>query len=482
MFRRPSKKQLFAQRIVAYVITIGAILTIVTVTLLIVLGYRLNGTNGLEQGALLQFDSQPNGATVTVDGRILNGRTATKLSVVAGNHTVSYSRDGYETWAKSFDIVAGTLTWLDYVRLVPKDRTTESVASYPSLVDAKVAPNGEAVIMQEKADAPVFQLVDIRSDTIRSTTLTLPAKAYGQSGEPNVAHSFAIKEWDVGGRYALLRHTTPTLSEWIVMDTRDTEQSVNVTALLSINVSDLQFAGTSGNVLYGLTDGVIRRFDLSSGTISRALVTNVANFSIYATDTITYVGTDPRNTAHQVAGIYRDGQDQAFVMRTVETANMPLFIATARYANEDYIAIAQGATVTVTKGRYPTSTDEITTHQHEVAVFTLQGDATALSFSPGDKYLVAQTAASLTSYELEHKRQTTASVQTGQPLRWLDGAHLWGDHEGQLTMRDFDGTNVYVINAVEPGFTVKINNNNRYFYSISKDDTGYSLQRVRILP
>lgn len=482
MFRRPSKKQLFAQRIAAYVITIGAILTIVTITLLIVLGYRLNGTSGLEQGALLQFDSQPNGAVVTVDGRVLSGRTATKTSVVAGNHTITYTRDGYETWAKSLDIAAGTLTWLDYVRLVPKDRTVEKVSTHQTLIEAEAAPDGETFILQEKADSPVFQLVDIRSDTIRSSTITLPVKAYGQSSEVGVVHTFAIEEWDVGGRYVLLKHTTPSLSEWIVMDTQDPEQSVNVTALLSINVSDLQFAGTSGNVLYGLTDGVIRRFDLSSGTISRALVTNVSRFSIYATDTISYVGIDPNNTAHQVAGIYRDGQDHSFVMRTVETTNTPLFIATARYANEDYIAIAQGAAVTVTKGRYPTSTDEIATRQQVVATFLLQGDATALSFSPGDKYLVAQTAASLTSYELEHKRQTTTAVQTNQPLRWLDGAHLWGDSDGQLTMRDFDGTNVYTINAVEQNFTVKINNNNRYFYSVGKDDTGYSLQRVRMLP
>jgi hypothetical protein len=48
-------------------------------------------------------------------------------------------------------------------------------------------------------------------------------------------------------------------------------------------------------------------------------------------------------------------------------------------------------------------------------------------------------------------------------------------------MREFDGANVNTINPVVAGQTVTLSENGRWMYSIGKTETGFSLQRVRMI-
>ena len=131
MFKKPTKKQFLIRRIVLSSIATLAVIIIATAAILFMLGYRLDGSNGrLEQGALLQFDSQPNGADVHIDNSNIGSQTATKQTVVAGTHSVRMSRAGYQDWNRTLDLAAGTLTWLDYTRFVPNERHVEQVAQY----------------------------------------------------------------------------------------------------------------------------------------------------------------------------------------------------------------------------------------------------------------------------------------------------------------------------------------------------------------
>jgi hypothetical protein len=487
MFRRPSKKQLLIRRVIVSVIMTLAVLVIVTGTVLFVLGYRLDSDRGrLEQNALVQFDSTPSGAYVSIDAKVIGSRTATKQSVIAGLHSFIVTRDGYEPWAKSLDVKAGTLTWLDYIRLVPKKLTPERVASYTSVVGAKASPDFKWMIVQEKADTPVFQLADLRAQDVKTSSITLPNTIYSEASTPGVQHTFTLDRWDTGGRYVLLKHAYANKSEWIVLDTQDMATSVNISRLLSISLSDVRFSGTSGNLFYGLlSDGVVRKLDLSAATISRGLVTNVKSFDLFETNVVTYVGVDPSASTKQVAGVYRDGDDAPHVLRTVDSLDTPLSIDATRYFSDDYVAIAEGLQVTVLKGRYPTSSSEDSKSLAAYAEFTASANVDTLSFSPDGDFLVAQSGLNFISYEVEYKRQTNATIETSetQPhaLNWLDDAYVWSIYDGHLSIREFDGTNVHVINAAEPSFDATLSQNGRYLYSITKSGESYQLQRVKMI-
>jgi hypothetical protein len=489
MYRRPSKKQLLLQRVIVSTITVLAVLIIATGTILFILGYRLDSDKGrLEQGALIQFDSVPAAADIAIDSEPTGARTSAKRSVIAGAHSFVVSKDGYESWAKSLTLKAGTLTWLDYIRLVPKDLTPETVASYTSVVGEKASPDLKTLIVQEKSGTPAFQLVDLTAQNIKTSELSLPTSLYSDASNDKVKHTFILDHWDNGGRFVLLKHRYDNKVEWIVMDTQNIGESVNLTRLLSISVTSLRFAGTSGNLLYGLlSDGTVRKLDLSAGTISRALMSNVKTFDVFETNLLTYTGTDPEKSSRQVAGVYRDGDDAPHILRRVDSLNTPLKIDATRYYNDNYIAISEGLKVTILQGNYPTSSSEDITSMQVHGEFSASANVERLTFSEDGDYLVAQFGLNFIGYEVEHQRMTNASVPaTGDnslspTLHWLDGAYLWLDYGGSLVIREFDGTNSHTINTVVEGFDATLSPNGRFLYSISKTGDMHHLQRVKMI-
>ncbi len=486
MFRRPTKKQLLIRRIIVSIVSVLAVLVIMSVAVLFILGYRIDSEKGrLEQGALVQFDSTPGSAMVTIDGKTLGPRTATKQTLIAGTHSFIVSREGYQDWTKTLTVKAGTLTWLDYVRLVPKNLSVEKISTFSSLYSVKASPDYKWLLMQEKADTPTFRLVDLRNQQIQTTSLSLPSSVYSEAGTADVQHTFMLDHWDEGGRYVLVKHSYGDKSEWIVIDTQDVATSINVTRLLSIGLKDVKFSGTSGNILYGLTDdGVIRKLDLGAATISRGLVTNVSNFDLFETSVITYVGIDPADATRQVAGVYREGDESAHVLKR-NAVGTPLMIDATRYYSDDYVAIVDGLKVTILKGRYPTSSADEATSLKSYATMTAPAAIDQLTFSPEGDYLIVRSGLSFKSYEVEHQRETDAKIETSESkayaLNWLDPAYVWSVYDGHLSIREFDGTNVYVITASEPGFDATLSQNGRYLYNVTKSGETYQLQRVKMI-
>jgi len=487
MFKRPTKKQLLIRRIFFSIVATFSVLVILTVTILSLQGFRLDSGNRLAQGALLQFDSTPNGADVSIDGKNTGVRTAGKQTVVAGIHTVLFSKDRYEDWSRTIDFAAGTLTWLDYARMVPKERSTQTVANFKTVVSAKASPDFKFILLHEAADQPVFQLADLRSSDVKLTSLTLPATLYSDATTAGVSHSFALDDWNVGGRYILVKHQYKDQLEWLMVDTENVSQSINITQLLSVGFKDLHFAGTNGRMFFGLADdNNIRKLDVSSATISRALVSNVESFDLFDNNTVSYIGIDPSDSTKRVAGIYQDGDAAPHVLRSVDALNTVLKIAVGNYFNDDYVAIAEGTKVSIFKGSYQVSSDDTISDLKQFASMDLAGPVTQLSLSPKSDYILAESGTSFMTYEIEHSRSAKGTLDASPqaastPLRWLDLTHVWNQENGKLVMRDFDNSNNYSINAVAGNFDATISQNGRYFYSIGKSADGFTLQRVKMI-
>lgn len=489
MFKKPTKKQLALRRLVVSVITTISVLIIVTVSILFMLGYRLDSSNRLEQGALLQLNSVPDAAMVAIDGKSA-GQTANKQTVLAGVHTVKMSKQGYQDWSRTLDFEAGTLTWLDYTRLVPNDRPVQSVSKFSMLAAMKFSPDMRWGLALQDAATPSFELLDLRSQEVRRSTLTIDPSLYAGSIDQAIAHQFSIYAWSSGGRYVVIKHVygPESKTEWLMLDTQDISKTVNVTQSLNIELIDVKFANDSGSGLYGLgTDNVLRKLDVSGGTISRGLVSHVKQFAVLEENSvISFTGEDPNDTTKKVAGVYRDGESTSRIIRSTSDANADLKIAVGRYYNEDYLAVSENNKVQIFTGSLSSSLTQDAS-MTMITELNLTTPVTALSFSSGGDYVIAQSGASFTSYEIEHNRPTSATFKVAEgastpTLNWLDSAHVWNEYQDKVYMRDFDGTNVHDIMTIAPGFDVSISQNGRFFYSVGRaDDGSYQLQRVRMI-
>lgn len=486
MFKKPSGRQQLAQRIIVAILAIITVGVGVTALILFIMGYRIE-SGSLEQGALLQFESKPTGATVYIDGKAISSRTNTKSTVLEGQHTFSVTRDGYDDWNRTITVQAGTLTWLDYVRLVPSERTSQTVLEFETLDSALAEPGGEYYVLQTDDSQPSFILVDLRSEKIVSSELILPDDIYSTSEDKAAEHKFTVVEWDEAGRYILVRHElTGGDSEWLVVDTHDVNNTRNLTKTLGSKFKQVAFIGTDNESLYGLTtDGILRKLDLGSETMSRALVSGVDSFTINReTKIISYVGVSTDDSGVRTAGLYRDGDENSHVIASSESDSR-IMIASGKYHSYDYVAVADGQSILVYRGTYPSSSasqDEQSSLEIAEQI-DYQGDIKLLSFSSDASYLIAQYADSAVSYEVEHDRVTLSELATDAgTMQWLDGAYTWYVSDGNLMMRDFDGSNQYSIMVAQAGYDVTLSRNGRFVYSIGKTENGQmTLQRVKMI-
>ena len=487
MYIKPSKRKELIKHTVVYILMAAAVFVIVSLITLFMLGFRFDLDKGnLEQYAFLQFSSSPSGATVTIDGGVVGSKTPSKSSVPAGKHEVVMWRDGYETWNKSVDVKAGTLTWLNYTLLVPKKLAVEPVANYDSLYMTLATPKGNDLIVQKRADTPTFELVDLSSDKIKSTSLTIPTNLYSEATAPGVTHTFKIEKWDDSERHVLVGHFYGGKNEWLILDTQNVSLTKNITKIFDLAFSNVVFSGTSGDILYALDSNDIRRLDLVAGTVSRPLVSNVTAFEIYnESKVITYVGSGKAGANERVAGIYREGDDYPSVIRTtIASQDVPLHISTAHYFNEDYVAISEGKKVDILSGSYPNTTSDNANSMKVISTFEAKQNINKLSFSPTGEFILAQSGAYFASYDLEYQKLVSSTIEgngSSLSLKWLDSNYLWSDRDGKLTIREFDGANAHNINSVTSGQDATLTNNGRYLYSINQTGTGFQLQRVRMI-
>ena len=488
MYRRPSKKQELIKRTLVYVAMTLLVIITVAGLIFVILGYRIDTDNGrVERSALLQYKTIPSGASVAVDGQTVSTKTPAKSTVIEGSHKFVMQRDGYEAWQNTLDIKAGTLTWLNYARLVPKNRPIVSVANYPILHASLGTINGQTIMIQQDASLPTFRLVDVRSDDIKTYNITLPATLYSDATTVGITHTFKVDSWDSDGRYLLVEHAYSNKNEWLVVDTQDVNLSKNITKAFDVNITYATFSGTSGNILYTLSDGDIRKLDLSASTMTGTLVSHVSSFELFETNVITYIGVSQADPTKRIVGLYREGDSSPHILRTVtEAPDVPLHVTTSHYFNQDYVAITDGNKVDITNGSYPSSGSSDASSLSQFASFKLTSDIKQVSFSPTGFYLMVQSGSQFASYDIEHQRVNMSSVSNDQsatvaPLKWLDDDHLWSDFSDDLSMRDFDGSNAININAVASGYDVTLTHNDRFIYSIGKTSTGYQLQRVRMI-
>ncbi len=485
MYKRPEKKKEALKLTVLYSAMTITVIVAATFLILGILGYRFDRNTGtLEQSGLVQFASTPSGATIEIEGKAITPRTPAKSAVEPKTQEFVMWKEGYETWRKSVEVNAGSLVWLNYARLIPKERPVEVVSEYRTMANSLAAPSKKTILLQTDTTRTELRLVDISGATPKGVDLSIPEALIakpGASATDAVAGVLGLKVWDADGRYVLATYTrTDESPEWLVLDTRDMSKSRNITREFSVPITDIQFAGTSGNLFYALIGGDIRKLNISEGTLSRPLVADVEQFSVYDTHVVSYVAKQAES-ARRTAGVYREGDAEVTVLHTAKKDDATVRIAIAEYFGSNYVAVSEDETVSVYKGSYAALSAE--TAVDPLTSWSLDAPVERLVFSPGKAFIIATSGSQLTSFGLERNTFSDGTVASGEAktLRWLDDMMFWSVIDGKLVTRELDNANVHAISAAEAGQTATLSQNGTYLYSIGKTNAGYQLQRVKMI-
>ena len=469
-------------------------LMVITVVFLVVIaaylmqGYRLNWHNGtVEQGGLVQFDSHPDGARVTVNNTTLGNSTPSKITLSAGQRTVTMQRQGYRDWQKTVNVKAGSVLWLSYARMVAQNPSNKTIGKSNTVSSAAASGNKQYLAYIESAHKPTVRLADLSGDQPKVTSISLNTAHFTAPSDAS-AQTFAVTSWDKNNRHVLIKHSYDGVkTEWLVLDTQGKHELKNVTALLNLDIARLDFSQSDSRKLIALTaENDIRQINIADTTMTGPLISNVAEFSLYGDNTIVYTTKLDATTKQRTAGYLTIGADSTRTIRHyADAGTTPLHFRIEKYYNEVYYVIAYGETVDILKGPYVASDTKSASSMRTVASISVPGGVRALGFSTGEhRFVTAYNAASLTTYDLE--LLSTATVKTKVALKgdvnWIDGYHfILTDSEG-LHMHDFDGLNHQIVaKSAVTNLPVVLSQNQKYFYSFAKNGDTVVLRQTKIM-
>jgi len=104
------KRKSNASKVWALVSTFGFVILFAFIASLFARGYRINGTTRtLEASGLLVVKSEPDGAQVFVDGKVV-GVTNDSFGLVPDIYDLNVTKDGYTAWSKRVQIQKGEVT------------------------------------------------------------------------------------------------------------------------------------------------------------------------------------------------------------------------------------------------------------------------------------------------------------------------------------------------------------------------------------
>lgn len=483
MYHQPSPRKQIIQRAIVYGLMTVTVIGLVAVLVFIMLGYQFNRDDGrIEQGGLVQFDSRPTGGKVSIDGASFGTRTPSKTTLLAGQHFVKMERDGYRSWQKSVDVMAGSVLWLNYTRFVPNELKPANIVDFSTVSSTSVSPDSKWMAIKEVPIDASIHLVDLTNETVKHTTIELPAGSYTPSAEGK-AHNFSLVKWDPDSRYLLVKHVyDDTKVEWLVTDTQNVSDTKNITKLLSIEASKVVFSGNNPKILYAQIGNDVRRVDLGSATLSRPLVSNIAEFSIYEDSTIVFSSLIDPTTKKRSVGYYDEGSDKIQTVRSyTDDGTLVSRFAMGKYFNETYFAINYGEKLDVLKGDYSSPSKA-----KQFMTTTIAGGSQYLSVATDGRFVVAQQGDTYVVSDLELKKTTTTQLkgtaEVKDELQWLDTYTVWSDRDSMVRLYEFDGANQQNIMPVTPGFNVTLNPDAKYLYGIIRSDDGvYHLERVRMI-
>lgn len=484
MHHNPSKRKRRARLVFVYTLMATSIIAGVVILILIIQGYRFNRYDGkVEQGGLVQFDSKPSGATVTLDGNSLSAKTASKLTVSAGTHQVTMSRDGYLSWTKSVSVKAGAVLWLNYARLYPTNPKITTLASYDTLTSELISPNRkQTALITTPTQATIYTVPlndekpEIRKVVIEADAITTPADA--------TSAIFSLVTWDQDSQFVIVKHGYDGKTEYLSVDVSN-GAATNITRALGVSASRLEYVLGDHNAVYLLTDAhELRRGDLSAATISGPLLTSVADFAQADRSTVTYETMRATDGTRSV-GYLTNGASRPRKVHTVTDDGGAIFkFRMGAYYGDHYLVVAYGDTTTIYTADVPSSDSSSSLSWKRVGWLATKGGVSALGFSPDtQRFVFAQMANTAATYDLETNviAKVTFQGNLSRTLDWIDKFHIGSTSGNASYFYDFDGTNGRAIATNVVDVQTAISDNDKYFYYVETDNGKIALKRVQLI-
>ena len=467
-----NKKKQSLKVIISEAIMVLAVVVTVAILALVVSGYWVNSDFKVEQNGMLQISSVPTGANVNIDGEASSWlqRTNTSKILSSGEHTVTLSKDGYDTWSKTINVPEGLLYRLHYPRLFWQQREPKNVQTVTGATYATISPDGERLLLANGTTE--WQLIDLTSDTITPKKLNV-ADCFTDISLADGATvgvfsgKIADADWDHDSNHVLFKVETATGStEWVLMDVGNVKNSFNLTKEFGADFTKVEILDNSSTNLLVVRGGNLHRIDVPGKAISAVLVNEITDFDHYENEVVfaaanhsgatTSVSSGTNNAPYMV-GLLKIGDGRIVSLETTEVAPR---VAISKFYDDMYITTLTGDTLQLYK-----KTDFVPYAKYQ------------LSFAPremlvghnGEFITMNDGETRIATLDMEASAVREWSVE-GKNYDWLDNDMIYTVAGGELVVYDYDGLNRRILAQNVSSHFPAVITDNKWLYYFSDDN------------
>lgn len=455
----------------------AVVIFLVAILVFLIQGWVIDSNGKTIQTGLVQFGANVSGSTVEIGQKTLSEKTNTKSQVIPGEHEFKIWREGYETWYRKTSVAAEQVLWLNYARLVPKEKKLDSFFDIQNLRSAKFSKDKDkALMVGEKEGLMKLWLVKLGElQKIQEIPLSADifAREIGEGADvfADISKNISIEELNQDATRAVLKWENGDRAEWIYVDISSPEKSFNMTDNFGFEFSRISPIDRNFDKIYSLNGEELREIDTSEKTISAKKIDRVVDFSAYGEELLTLVRKN--KTSGFDTEIYRIKDSKSDVVMSGNSVQPKFRIS--EYFNEKYAYILSGKKITIFKG------SEWRGEKKPKKFKEFEVDFETLIFEVNREGRILQASGENRSATYDLETLSRYNIKSGR-LNWLDNFILYNFEKGKFTIRDFDGSNRQEIFGVLPEFPIVLSRDEKYIYGFTvKADGNWQLTRVKMI-
>lgn len=454
------KTKQFIKVVISEAIMSLSVIVMVIFLCFFVSGYWINQDFEVERSGLLQVESYPGGANVAIDGE--DGgffqRTSSSKVLTSGEHVVTLSKDGYDTWEKKINVRDGLLYRLHYPRLFLNERTIENVVDFENVSFVSVSDDRDFMLV---VDNGKWELVRLDKNTPTVTILNV------YEVFPTLANS-SIKsiKWSNNGERILVKVEKDDINDWILINLNNIEKSLDLGLTYKQNFDRIEFANNSASNLFFLSSGVLSEANINSKDELRILAKDVVDFSFFDNEIV-----------------YISKEDNLFFVKNLRSSeDIKIFevsgksrVFLSKFYTDKYLTIINENKVSLFIGNLPSSMDDLASYEEKYN-FEIGFIPTKIIVGHEGEYLIFKNNNNLSTLDMESMNMLSFTVENSN-IGQLDDDMIFIINNGSLIVYDFDGFNRREIASSTVEKTATISDDKWLYYFINN-----SLFRENLLP
>lgn len=461
MYRERKKKWRTIKLVITEIIMVVAVIVTVVLLTFFAMGYRVDKDGELGQQGLFQIQSHPSGAIVTIDGEDLLAHTNTTKLLPAGEHTIILTKDGYDSWTKTFTSELGRLIKIVYPRIFLQKRTPETMREYEHPISFFApATNRDAVIYSVNNNKR-WILLDVRGDDAVEKEIDLSEQLEGLT--------VADVVWDDNSDKILVKAMQNDTPEWLLVDISDSENTISLNKEFDMDFSMAEFMSGNGEKLMVLQNGTnLRTIDLSNKTISGVLAKDIVAVTHY-NDKVFYL-----NGKNELKLLQENGED---ILISSYDEGQKVKILASGYVDSNYLTVTVDDKMYIYLGDYPDNNRKL--DDTKLILEKSIGFAPdKLSVEGYDEIIMARSGRKVAVFDAEPDRFSTYEL-IGDQMFFIDNYMVGTIADNKLVVSDFDGTNVRTLTSATG--TAFITKNNKWMYYLFSDNGKTIINREQII-